>query len=185
MSDTGPAFDPDGCVFIGTFIKDAGGTDEARLSLRKQLASGAKTAVMRDAGGRLWSVPAHRWNADECMTWLRTSRAKLTITEWRVSYAPEKPVPTDWIFIEDSERGQVNALPVSDRTGSPGAPSSSHLVEMELARRLSIGAKESSLAKQAASLSKWLKETHPGLRQMTPGTIENTIRDAWRGGPRK
>jgi hypothetical protein len=77
----------------------------------------------------------------------------------------------------------TNAETASDHSGAPGAPSSSHLVAAEFARRQQSGAIESNLTRQAAVLEAWLKTTYPGLRPMSAGTIENFIRAAWRAAP--
>lgn len=66
------------------------------------------------------------------------------------------------------------------RTGAPGRPSSMHLVEAEFERRCASGLVEISLRKEAEALAAWLKSVHPMLRPATPGTIENSIRAAFR-----
>jgi hypothetical protein len=75
-----------------------------------------------------------------------------------------------------------NAANVSEyRTGAPGRPSSSHLVEAELDRRISSGTRSGSAAKEAESLADWLKSTHPKLPPMTKKTILNRFRIKIRG----
>jgi hypothetical protein len=75
-----------------------------------------------------------------------------------------------------------NAANVSEyRTGAPGRPSSSHLVEAELDRRISSGTRPGSAAKEAESLADWLKNTHPKLPPMTKKTILNRFRIKIRG----
>jgi hypothetical protein len=70
-----------------------------------------------------------------------------------------------------------SAAHVSDyRTGAPGRPSSSHLVEAELDRRISEGTCSSNATKEAKLLAEWLKNTHPSLPPMTAKTIHNTFR---------
>lgn len=73
-----------------------------------------------------------------------------------------------------------NKLPsATDRTGAPGRPTSTHLVEDEFQKRSKAGSTESSLKKQGDVLAAWLKENYPGLAPMTSGTIQNNIRAAW------
>ena len=75
---------------------------------------------------------------------------------------------------------RTTTVTVSDRSGAPGAPSSSHLVKAEFQRRIDTNEMKQSLAEEAEVLSYWLAKTHPGLRPMKPRTIENSIRDLWR-----
>jgi hypothetical protein len=74
-----------------------------------------------------------------------------------------------------------SAAHVSDyRTGAPGRPSSSHLVEAELDRRISEGTRSSNATKEAKLLAEWLKNTHPSLPPMTAKTIHNKFRNKLR-----
>jgi hypothetical protein len=67
-----------------------------------------------------------------------------------------------------------NAANVSDyRTGAPGRPTSSHLVEAELDRRIATGTVASGILKEARSLVNWLKSTHPFSPPMGEKTIKN------------
>jgi hypothetical protein len=63
------------------------------------------------------------------------------------------------------------------RTGAPGRPSSSQLVEAELDRRAASGIRSSSATKEAEYLAGWLKITHPLAPQMSAKTILNKLRD--------
>ncbi|MDI2103928.1 hypothetical protein [Bradyrhizobium sp. Mp64] len=64
----------------------------------------------------------------------------------------------------------------TDKTGSPGRPSSRHLVEAEFKERVKGNRTESSLKAEAKVLSAWLREKHPTLTPMTVKTVENSIR---------
>ena len=69
---------------------------------------------------------------------------------------------------------------VSDhRTGAPGRPSSMHLVEAELKRRISSKAPPpaSNLTEEAKSLAVWLKENHPGTPTLSSKGILNSLRN--------
>jgi hypothetical protein len=76
---------------------------------------------------------------------------------------------------------RVSAADLSDyRTGAPGRPSSSQLVEAELDRRISEGTRSSSVTEEAKLLADWLKKNYPKLPQMTPKTIPNKFRSKLR-----
>ncbi len=69
---------------------------------------------------------------------------------------------------------------VSDRSGGPGAPSSMHLIELEMQRRHQRGEMFSSITEESEALSKWVRATHPNLRPATPKTIRNKLTGAHR-----
>ena len=66
------------------------------------------------------------------------------------------------------------------RTGAPGRPTSMHLIKKEFERRAAAGSLDDQLAAVAQSLVNWLKETHPAEPQLTPKTVENNLRVAFR-----
>jgi chaperonin GroEL (HSP60 family) len=66
--------------------------------------------------------------------------------------------------------------PASDRTGAPGRPTSSHLVEQRFSKRITAGIVLPSISEEAQWLSDWLKRTRPSFAPMTPTTVENRIR---------
>jgi hypothetical protein len=65
---------------------------------------------------------------------------------------------------------------VSDRTGSPGRPTSSHLVLSEFQRRAEAGEAASTITDEGKALVRWLAGTYPALAQMKSRTAENIIR---------
>ena len=71
------------------------------------------------------------------------------------------------------------------KSGAPGRPSSKHLIKMEFEARCQRDETAKSVTLEAIALSRWLAETHPSAPQLTPKTIENQIRSAFRnrGGP--
>jgi hypothetical protein len=71
------------------------------------------------------------------------------------------------------------------KTGSPGRPSSGHLIVSEANRRISTGEDPESLRAFARSLSEWLKRTHPTAAEMKQKTIENRLRETWNKRPQK
>jgi hypothetical protein len=75
----------------------------------------------------------------------------------------------------------IESLQTEATSGAPGRPTSRHLVEEEMGRRFASGIEEPSLRAEAAVLSKWLKQYHPDTPQMTPKTIENALRDVFKG----
>ena len=66
------------------------------------------------------------------------------------------------------------------RTGAPGRPSSSHLVEAEFAARCTRNEVEASLAEEAEVLAAWLRNKHPYSPRLAPKTIKNRLRVAYR-----
>lgn len=80
-------------------------------------------------------------------------------------------------------RGEAPA-PDTRITGTPGRPSSMHLVEREHARRCAEGEAEGEaqgpVAREAAHLAEWLRAAHPEAPPPTAKTIENRIRAAHR-----
>ena len=61
------------------------------------------------------------------------------------------------------------------RSGAPGRPTSMHLVEGELDRRVAAGVAWPSKISGASDLSNWLIETHPNAPRLTPKTIKNKL----------
>jgi hypothetical protein len=65
-------------------------------------------------------------------------------------------------------------------TGAPGRPTSMHLVEAELDRRIAAGDTWPSKMSAAHELSEWLRLNHNQAPQLTPKTIKNRL---WRKMP--
>jgi hypothetical protein len=65
-------------------------------------------------------------------------------------------------------------------TGAPGRPTSMHLVEAELDRRIAAGDTWPSKMSAAQELSEWLRLNHNQAPQLTPKTITNRL---WRKMP--
>jgi hypothetical protein len=61
-------------------------------------------------------------------------------------------------------------------TGTPGRPTSMHLIRAEHRRRLDAGEAHHSVAEEARHLAAWFAAAHPNAPQPTPKTIENGIR---------
>ena len=66
------------------------------------------------------------------------------------------------------------------KSGAPGRPTSAHLVNEELQRRAAAGELCGTLASEAEHLSQWLAREHPKAPRMTPKTISNSCRNAFR-----
>jgi hypothetical protein len=60
-------------------------------------------------------------------------------------------------------------------TDAPGRPSSMHLVEGEMRRRIDCGEQALTMTAEAKHLSSWLRTTHPGAARPTPKTIQNQL----------
>ena len=69
-----------------------------------------------------------------------------------------------------------NDAGASDRTGAPGAPSSMHLVTIELQRRAAAGEMiTTSLKTEAEHLAGLMRTKFPGFQQPTSKTIQNQL----------
>ena len=75
-------------------------------------------------------------------------------------------------------------VPATPRTGTPGRPSSMHLIKPEFQRRVQAGIIEESLNKESKALVAWFIATHPDMPPPTPKTIANNIREAYRTATR-
>jgi hypothetical protein len=147
--------------------------EAARLELRTRLEAGVLQAVVIEPwNGRDYNVDRKIW---------RRKDANHFIDRGTAPYRGVHCEQIGTLYIKTRSVAQrTTTVTVSDRSGAPGAPSSSHLVEAEFRRRINTDEIEQSLAKEAAVLSYWLAKTHPGLRPMRPKTIENSIRHLWR-----
>jgi hypothetical protein len=73
--------------------------------------------------------------------------------------------------------------PVERKHDASGRPSSKAFLEQE-ARRLAVaGNPKPSQRVFASRLSKWLRDTHPGLPQPKIPTITNIVRSIWQQWP--
>jgi hypothetical protein len=61
------------------------------------------------------------------------------------------------------------------RTGAAGRPSSMHVIEIELRRRIEQKEAEKSMMGESKYLASWLKEGHPDLPPVTPKGIANKL----------
>lgn len=66
------------------------------------------------------------------------------------------------------------------RSGARGRPTSIHLIEAEMWRRLESGAIHDKLADEAKALAEWLREAHPAAHPVKPKSIENRLRAIYR-----
>jgi len=64
----------------------------------------------------------------------------------------------------------------SIRPGTPGRPTSRHIVELEFRRRAASGEVEPRLGLEAEALRKWLRHQHPKAPPLTKKAIENFLR---------
>ena len=90
-----------------------------------------------------------------------------------------------WLFLSDEESHQVLSTPTQipeipgktlSHSGAAGRPTSKHLVEIELIRRIESGQKLAiSKIAEAKSLSDWLASTYPKEARMTAKTIGNAF----------
>ena len=66
------------------------------------------------------------------------------------------------------------------KSGSPGRPTSKQLIKLEFDERYQRGETAASITLEARALAEWLGEVHPSAPQLTPKTIENQLRSAFR-----
>ena len=91
-----------------------------------------------------------------------------------------------WVEVLRDDVALVWPGPVTTyKTGSPGRPTSGHLIVLEANRRIRTGEVQPSLAAFARSLSEWLETTHPRAAKMKQKTIENRLRETWNKRPQK
>jgi hypothetical protein len=79
--------------------------------------------------------------------------------------------------------GDVDIKPGA--TGTPGRPSSMHIIETEFQRRAVEDSLASSLAAEANFLTAWFKQKYPDYPPITPKTIENRLRAQFREAKQK
>lgn len=79
-----------------------------------------------------------------------------------------------------SDEQAPQPIPELPATGSPGRPSSMHLIRPEFERRAEAGTLESSLARESEALVAWLKAAHPHMPPPTPKTVANNLREDYR-----
>lgn len=70
--------------------------------------------------------------------------------------------------------GEATTAP--SRTGTPGRPSSMHIVQAEFRARCERAEVNPSVTREAELLARWFSETHPKAPRVTAKTIENNIR---------
>jgi hypothetical protein len=83
----------------------------------------------------------------------------------------------------EPDKAKVEADPY--RTGLPGRPTGAHLVVIEFRNREKRGVVEASLKDESEALVRWYKENYTDGPNLTPGTVENRIRELhrqFRGG---
>lgn len=104
-----------------------------------------------------------------------------------------KPVPPDDAKLSDREtvphdekpREGFESTELARRTGLRGRPTSKHLVLAECERRMRDGWKPESRADAARVLSAWLAEAHAAAPPLSPGTIENILREKPKRKPKR
>ncbi len=70
-------------------------------------------------------------------------------------------------------------------TGTPGRPTSRHLILGEASQRIAEGRVPDTLSEFASDLEKWLKKAHSTAPQMTKKTIENCLRACYKAHKNK
>lgn len=199
---------PSGCTTIAQFIQERtaelGFEDDAYEELLTLLEAGERTAVaVNPSTGRMVDLMTDRWRRADAMQTLREGRlwqrgrVRTVYSSWIHSDRPPERGPDKYadVFLknaDDASRSDPEpttgdlklgepASAVIYRTGAPGRPTSTDLVIGELHARIADGQLEPTLAKQAQALSAWLAERHPQAAQLKPTSMENAIRNVWRG----
>lgn len=101
---------------------------------------------------------------------------------WKQLMVRKADIARLWPFADATDAAQA----VAYRTGAPGRPTPIHFVEAEFAARCARGEVGGTLASEAIALARWLKDTYPSVPPLTPGSIENRLRKAYRSyrGPK-
>jgi hypothetical protein len=113
---------------------------------------------------------------EEVEHWLEPLVSTLGAKRTLAGGASTVRVPANSEITSTSDADEV----ASDRTGTQGRPTSRHLVTAEFARRAANNEPLDKLNAESAILSDWLQQRHPNLAPMTPKTVENCIRIAYR-----
>jgi len=95
--------------------------------------------------------------------------------------------PELWTRLQVDKGGVRTCWPFElevGRTGAQGRPSSMFLVVGEFERRADTGELAQSLREEARALVDWFKQTHGTLQPPTVKTIENKLRQLYRGAKR-
>jgi hypothetical protein len=127
-------------------------------------------------------IESHRWAS------ARVFKDRSVSFNWPAAGipAPGWEPQRHWVEVLRDDVALVWPGPVTTyKTGSPGRPSSKHLIVLEANRRIRTGEVPKSLAAFARSLSEWLKTTHPTAAEMKQKTIENRVRETWNKRPQK
>ena len=163
--------------------------------LKKLRSSGFATAsgsLCRDINLPRAGLATHSWKSlSNCCSatnstfqaspiWMRNTGLKATTTPCRTVTAVsglmvlKSDVAKFWPL--DEAAGVVYPL----RSGTPGRPTSMHLVEAEFEARCARSDVASSLGEEARYLVDWLRSAHPNAPQLTDKTIKNNLRAAYR-----
>lgn len=148
---------------------------EAEEQLWKALKRGQLHATGRPAkGGARVPIPDYEWNdlvaAEE--------KERDVVRDGQISSNGYNDVMVRRSAVMSVWPGSHELIVVA--TGSPGRPTSMHLVAAEHKRRLVNGLAERGVRAEAKVLEEWLKQTHPKAPTLTAKTIENNIRTAHR-----
>lgn len=81
--------------------------------------------------------------------------------------------------------GAKNTAPMINKAGTPGRPTSMHLVQLEYRARWDRGEANVSIGAEAQVLSEWLRNTYPHAPPLTPKTIANRLRHEHQGRTKK
>jgi hypothetical protein len=77
--------------------------------------------------------------------------------------------------------GKEPAVKAVYDSGTPGRPTSMHLVRMEFEARYNRGQTAQSITLEADALAEWLRKAHPDAPPLKPKTIRNQLAEAFRG----
>jgi hypothetical protein len=106
---------------------------------------------------------------------LTPGEAKQKLDEFRIRQWPFEPDASH----AASAPGETRAL-ATDRSGSPGRPTTMHLIVAEFERRISQNLLNPDLNAEAEALATWAAKEHPHLARSTAKTIANNIRARYR-----
>jgi hypothetical protein len=163
------------------------------IQFMRYLHQGMLTPSALASNGVTYEVPAHLW-ASENAEDLFDSGGHLEVRNGQLA-VPRGLIQTDTatVLVNGNDLQQlISAISDGDipsgapavtteqvdryRTGLPGRPTISHLIEAELRRRIAAGECEATLSAEAQALRQWAISTHPNAPPPSTGAIENRIR---------
>jgi hypothetical protein len=170
----------------------------AAIAFLRHLHQGRLKPVAMGRDGMVYEVPAHLWAATDADT-LFDNGGCLEVRTGRLA-VPSRPIMAEDSAIVLVNRNELQGLTVIldgdssptaattttegqqveiGRTGLPGRPTISHMIEEELRRRATAGECEPTLRAEVKALIGWAIKTYPNGPRVGIKGLENRLRDLY------